>query len=90
MFSPETEARFRRIEDDLAVTAELQRHAEMRSKDDSEHLHAVQDAMARWMDRMADKQDEYEAKLNALIAVQMELSRIMDRFLRARTNGGEN
>ena len=70
--------------------AGTERHAEMRSKDDSEHLHAVQNAMARWMDRMADKQEEYEAKVNALIAAQMELSRIMDRFLRARTNGGEN
>jgi len=100
----EVEARFRRIEDALAVTAELQCRAELRTQEDGQHLTAVQTAMARWMDRMAERQDEFEGKLNALIEAQMrgegdtrdmkaaiaELSRTVDRFLKTRTNGSAN
>ena len=97
----EVEARFRRIEDALAVTAELQRRAELRTQEDVQHLTAVQNAMARWMDRMAERQDEFEGKRNALIDIQMrgdqemraalaELSRTVDRFLKTRSNGGGN
>ena len=77
MLPPGVEARFRKIEDDLAVTAELQRRAELRAKDDVGHLQAIQNAMARWLDRMADRQEtfeqrqaEFETKLNALIDLQ--------------------
>lgn len=78
MLPPDAEARFKKIEDDLAVTAELQRRAESRAKDDVEHLRAVQDAMARWQDQMAERQVElterqadFDAKMNALIDAQM-------------------
>jgi hypothetical protein len=101
MLPEDAEARFRRIEDNLVVTAELQRRAEARSKEDIDHLKAIQNAMARWMDKMADRQDEFESKLNAVIDIQMrgeqemraaiaDLSRTVDRYLKSRTNGGDN
>jgi len=102
MLPPDAEERFRRIEDAQIVTAELQRRAEARAKDDIERLEAIQNAMAQWMNKMADRQDEYESKLNILVNTQIrdeaetqklreivaELSRTVDRFLKARTNGG--
>ena len=78
MLPEDVEARFRRIEDNLVVTAELQRRGEARAQDEIEHLKAIQDAMARWMDKLADRQDEmagrqdeFDGKLNALIDAQI-------------------
>ena len=99
MLPEEVEARFRRIEDVLTVIVELQRRSEARSQEDIQHLKAVQDAMAQWVDRIATRQDEFEDKLNALIDIQQregqevraliaDLGRTVDRFLRTRTNGG--
>jgi hypothetical protein len=97
MLPEDVQARFRQIEDNLVVTAELQRRAEARSQEDIEHLKAIQGAMARWMDKMADRQDEFEVKMNALIDAQMrgeaenrELRRIVELYLKSRTNGGGN
>jgi len=97
MLPEDVEARFRRIEDNLAVTAELQRQAEDRSKEDIDHVKAIQDAMARWMDKMADRQDEFEVKMSALIDAQIqgeaetrELRRMLELYLKSRTNGGGN
>ena len=104
MLPEDAEARFRKIEDNLVVTAELQRRAEARSKEDIDHLKAIQDAMARWMDKIADRQDEFDVKMNALIDAQIqgeaetrelkaivaELSRTVDLYLKSRTNGGGN
>ena len=89
-FSPEVEARFKRIEDAQVVTAELQRRFELEGKERIGRLEAIQDAMTRWQDQMADKQQEFETKMNALVDGLIELRRTVDRFLKARTNGGEN
>ena len=102
MLPEEVEARFRKIEDNLVVITELHRRGEARAREDIERLAAIQNGMARWMERMAERQDEYEVKRNALIDAQIqgeaetrqlkavveELSRTVDRFLKARTNGG--
>lgn len=85
MLPEDVEARFRRIEDNLVVTAELQRRGEARMRDEIDHVKAIQDAMARWMDKMADhqdkmaehqqemadRQDEFDVKMNALIDAQI-------------------
>ena len=103
-FAPDVEARFKRIEDAQVVAAELLHRFEIESRERFRHVEAVQDAMARWQDQMADKQAEMEANMAALIQAQLnseaksdemkesiaELSRTVDRFLKARTNGGEN
>ena len=95
MFSPEIEARFKRIEDAQVVTAELQRRFELEGKERIGRLEAIQEAMAQWL-------DEIHSKINVLIDAQMrseaagqemkqsiaELSRTVDRFLKSRTNGG--
>ena len=116
MLPPDAEERFRRIEDNLVVTAELQRRGEARLQEEVARLKAIQDAMARWMDGFEDRQKELEVKLNALTDAQIrseegvrqsqaetremkaaiadlsrtvaELSLTVDRYLRARTNGG--
>ena len=62
MFAPDVEARFKKIEDDLTVASEILLRFEMRAIDEIDHLKAVQDAMARWVDKMADRQDGYEAR----------------------------
>jgi chromosome segregation ATPase len=96
MLAPDVEARFRKIEDDLAVAAELLRRFERRTEERLGHVEAVEDAMARWQDKMADRQDEMEAKQNLLVDAQIEmrqalaeLARTVDRFLKARSNGGQ-
>lgn len=53
MLPEDVEARFRRIEDTLKATAELQRQAEARSKEHIDRLKRIQDGMARWMEKMA-------------------------------------
>ena len=123
MLPPDAEERFRRIEDNLVVTAELQRRGEARLQEEMAHLKAIQDAMARWMDGFEDRQKgfeerqkEFEVKLNALTDAQIrseeemrqmraetremkaetremkaavaQLSLTVDRYLKARTNGG--
>jgi hypothetical protein len=95
MFSPEVEARFKRIEDANAVTAELLRRHELRSQERMGHFEGVLSAIARWMDRMADWQEEHEKwrnatdhNLDAMKEAVAELSRTVDRFLKSRMNGG--
>ena len=83
MFAPEVEARYKRIEDAQVVTAELLHRFEMEAKDRIGRLEAIQDAMAQWLNQLT-------AKVDALIDAQIELSRTVDRFLKARTNGGQN
>ncbi len=97
MFAPDVEERFKKIEDNLLVMSELQRRFEARTEDRADHLAAIQNAMAVWMDKMADQQVEMQDKLNALIDSQLELrealaelSHTVDRFLKARMNGDPN
>ena len=90
MFAPDVEARFRKIEDHLTVAAEILHRFEMRTEDEIDHLKAVQNAMARWQDQMADRQARTEEEMSELRAALLELSRTVDRFLRARTDGGVN
>jgi len=71
MLPPDAEERFRRIEDNLVVTAELQRRGEARLQEEMAHPKAIQDAMARWMDGFEDRQKEFEHKLNALTDAQI-------------------
>jgi len=66
--------RVRDTEDTLLVEEELRRRAEQRTRGDIERLAAIQNAMAKWQGEMAD--------------ALAELSRTVDRFLKARTNGG--
>jgi uncharacterized coiled-coil DUF342 family protein len=70
-FPPEVEARFKRIEDALLVSIEMQNRHEARTREDVDRLESIQDAMARWMERLAARQDEYEEKMNALIDAQI-------------------
>ena len=96
MLPPDAEARFRKIEDDLTVAAELLTRFERRSDDRFSHAEAVQAAMAHWL-------DEISAKVNILTDAQIEsrqamaelrqtvdrLTQTVDRYLRSRTNGGQ-
>lgn len=84
------------------VAAALLDRFERKTDERMDHLEAIQNAMARWMDKMADQQTGHEArmadldvKIAALVDAQMEtekalgdLSRTVDRYLRSRTNGG--
>ena len=99
MFAPDVEARFKKIEDAQVATAELQRGAELRAQDDIERLAAIQNAMARWQDDMAEKQNilidaqirgetEMKASIQEAWAAITELSRTVDRSLKVRSNGG--
>ena len=101
MFAPDVDARFKKIEDNLLVMSELQRRSEVRTEDRFDRLEAIQDAMARWMDQMAEQMANHQAetqfKMNALVDAQLEmrealaeLSRTVDRFLKAQSNGGPN
>jgi len=97
MLTPEVADRFRKIEDTLAVIAELQRRAESRTQEDLDRLRAIQNAMAQWQDKMADRQDDFDVKLTALTDAQLRLeatverlSETLDRFLKSRSNGGVN
>jgi hypothetical protein len=83
MFDPDVEARFQRIEDELLVTAELQRRFEMEGKERIGRLEAFQDAMAR-------SRQEVDGKMSALIDIVAHLSETVERFLKSRSNGGAN
>ncbi len=90
MFSPEVEARFKKIEEDLIVSAEILRRFEIEGKERIGRLEAIQDAMARWLDEITDKMD---AITDAHARVEDSLNRLsetVDRFLKVRTNGSEN
>ena len=96
-FAPEVEARFKRIEDAQVVAAELLHRFERETRERIGHVEAVLEAVLEW-------RRETEINVKALIQAQLnsaaksdemkesiaELSRTVDRFLRARTNGGEN
>ena len=96
MLPPDAKARFRKIEDELTVAAELLTRFERRSDDRFSTVEAVQAAMAHWL-------DEISGKVNILTDAQIEfcqgmvelresvdrLSQTVDRYLRSRTNGGQ-
>ena len=102
MFDPEVEARFKRIEDAQVVTAELLHRSEMKSQERMERFEAIQDALARWIDKMQGWQDKMgawqdemqewrkdaEFRMNAMTDAITELSRTVNTFLKARSNGG--
>ena len=93
MLPPEVEERFRKIEDNLLVTAELQRRGETRT----ERLEGVVSGLVQWM-------QDLEGKVNILIDAQIrneedkremraaiaDLARTVELYLKARTNGGGN
>ncbi len=54
---PEVEARFKRIEDVQLVITELHRRGEKRLQEEIDQLKWIQDAMARWMDKLATDQE---------------------------------
>ncbi len=81
MFEPEMEARFRRIEDAQVVAAELLHRFENETRENVRHMSAVINAIAQWMDRceqrlqqLETRQDEFDAKLNAVIHIIEDLS----------------
>jgi hypothetical protein len=66
-----------------------------------EEVKTVRDAMACWMDKMADRRDDIEVNLHALVDAQMagtadmraavaDLARTVEWFQKARSNGGGN
>ncbi|MBI3698787.1 MAG: hypothetical protein HY238_28610 [Acidobacteria bacterium] len=103
-FSPEVEARFNRIEDVQLVAAELLDRFERRTEERMGHLEAVLDALQEWRIAVQQWRKETEVNIKALIQAELnseakseemkesiaELSRTVDRFLKARTNGGES
>jgi hypothetical protein len=66
--------RHSRLDDALTVQAEIVRRFEIRTEDRLVRLETIQNAMAQW-----------QAEMSETLA---ELSRTVDRFLKARTNGG--
>ena len=96
MFAPDVEARFKRIEDAHIVAAELLDRFEKKTDERIGHLEAIQNAMARWMDKMADKQAEHETrmaehearmadldvKIAALVDAQMETEKALGELSR--------
>jgi hypothetical protein len=103
MLPPDAEARFRKIEDNLAVAAELLTRFERRSDDRFSHVEAVQAAMAHWLEEIAGKFNiltdaqiesrqamaEYRQGMVELRQTVDRLSQTVDRYLRSRTNGGQ-
>ena len=90
MFAPDVEARFKRIEDAHIVAAELLDRFEKKTDERMDHLEAIQNAMARWLDRIAERQEEDERAMREMRESVAELSRTVDRFLKSRSNGGVN
>ena len=98
------------------VAAALLDRFERKTDERMDHLEAIQGAMARWMDKMADGQTGHEArmaehetlmadldvKIAAIVDAHLQheaemrdvrksiddLSKTVDRLLRARSNGG--
>jgi chromosome segregation ATPase len=103
MLPPDAEARFRKIEDNLAVAAELLTRFERRSDDRFSNVEAVQAAMAHWLEEVSEKVNiltnaqiesrQAMAKLHERVERTSEvvdrLSQTVDRYLRSRTNGGQ-
>jgi SMC interacting uncharacterized protein involved in chromosome segregation len=77
MFAPDVEARFKKIEDNLVVMAELQSRFEAKSDERIGHLEAVQNAMARWQDQMAERQSEFDVKMNVLVDAQIQTQQVI-------------
>jgi methyl-accepting chemotaxis protein len=89
MFEPEMEARFRRIEDAQVVAADLLHRFENETRENVRHMSAVINAIAQWMDRceqrlpqLETRQDEFDAKLNAVIHIIEDLSREIRETMR--------
>ncbi|HYM11345.1 MAG TPA: hypothetical protein VEU62_11460 [Bryobacterales bacterium] len=94
MFAPDVEARFKKIEDNLVVMTELQRRFDAKTEERIGHLEAVQNAMARWQEQMAERQDrmadwqeqmaqrqlEFDEKLNILVDAQIRTQQTLDRL----------
>ena len=55
MLPPDAEARFRKIEDELTVAAELLTRFERRSDDRFSTVEAIQAAMAPWLEQISGK-----------------------------------
>ena len=83
MFAPDVEARFKRIEDELTVAAELLDRFEKKTDERLGHVEAVQNAMARWM-------EDLNVKMGAIADAHIRLEAALERYLRSRTNGGTN
>jgi hypothetical protein len=91
MLPPEVEERFRKIEDNLLVTSELQRRGDARL----ERLEGMVSGLVQWMQNLEGKieilvdaqirNEEDKREMRAAIA---DLARTVD--LKARTNGGGN
>jgi septal ring factor EnvC (AmiA/AmiB activator) len=97
MFAPDVEARFKRIEDAHIVAAELLDRFERKTDERMDRLEAIQNAMARWVDRIAERQEEDDRarkemreSMREMQESVAELSRTVDRFLKSRSNGGVN
>ena len=56
MFAPDVEARFKKIDDELTVAAELLRRFERKTDERVGRVEAVQDAMATWLEAMGRSQ----------------------------------
>jgi peptidoglycan hydrolase CwlO-like protein len=76
MFAPDAEARFRKIEDNLTVAAELLTRFEKRSDDRFSTVEAVQAAMAHWL-------EEISGKVNILTDAQIESRQEMAKLRQA-------
>ena len=71
------------------------RRFELETKERAGHAERIQDAMLRWLEQMAEKQQQLETKLAAVVDAQLRneetmrrLEETVDRFLKSRTNGG--
>jgi len=90
MFAPDVEARFKRIEDAQVVAAELLHRFEKETRDRFAQVETFHDDVRQWMEHA-------NTAIHALIQGQVnlqdtvaELSRTVDRFLRARLDGGSS
>ena len=97
MLPPEAEARFRKIEDELIVAAEILRRFEMRTEERVGYLEAVQEDYLEWRREHLQWTKEMDLNVRALIEAQLhteqavrELSATVERFLKSRMNGGGN
>ncbi len=104
MFDPETEARFKRIEDVQTVTAELQHRFELRTeewrRETEERILTIEEwtqeiqswtrNIQRWMEGTQNWREEAQNSMNALATSLAELSEVVRQFLKSRTNGSQN
>ena len=88
MFAPDVEARFKKIEDNLVVAAELLRRFETKTDDRLSYVEAVQEAMAKAQEDILKWMAESERRMNALTDAHISLARTVELFLKARSDGG--